>query len=314
MKVVTRRTGLSAELLRVWERRYSVVSPGRTQTGRRLYSDAEIERLHLLYKATLGGRSIGLIASLPNAELADLIRQDAGTQPMAVQRDSAPNEHEGRPFVIECVRAVARFDPSALDDALRRAAIALSATSFLRTVVAPVLAQVGNRCRDGRLHAVHGHLTAAVVKRVLERTREIAAPTRSVPRLLVATLRGQLHELGAILGATAATADGWSVTWLGADLPAEDVAEAAKLLRVRAVALGLAHPVGDLLLHDELRRLRERLPRTVALITGNETTSDDATLPDEIGTFRLADFEAWIAQLRAVAGKAPRRKPGRPGA
>src|SRR5512145_2979484 len=77
MRVVTRRTGLSAEILRVWERRYRVVTPARTQTGRRLYSDAEIERLHLLHRATLGGRSIGLVAALPTPALAKLVRQDA---------------------------------------------------------------------------------------------------------------------------------------------------------------------------------------------------------------------------------------------
>ncbi|NUQ13196.1 MAG: MerR family transcriptional regulator, partial [Gemmatimonadaceae bacterium] len=77
MRVVCRRTGLSAELLRVWERRHQVVKPSRTQTGRRLYSDAEIERLALLYRATLGGRTIGHVAGLSNPALALLVRQDA---------------------------------------------------------------------------------------------------------------------------------------------------------------------------------------------------------------------------------------------
>ena len=53
MQVVTRRTGLSADLLRAWEKRYEVVKPARSPSGRRLYSDADVE-YHLKTLARLG--------------------------------------------------------------------------------------------------------------------------------------------------------------------------------------------------------------------------------------------------------------------
>lgn len=310
MKVVARRTGLGAELLRVWERRYGVVSPGRTQTGRRLYSDAEIERLHLLYRATLGGRSIGLIANLSNQALASLIRQDAGVQTAAAAPVAEPND-AGAPFVAESLDAIMRFDPAVLDAALRRASVALSTTTFVRSVLAPLLSRVAAE-RGGSLHPVHGHLTVTVVRRVLQRTIEMASTADTRMRLLVATVSGQEHELGSILGAAVAAADGWSVTWLGTGLPAEDIAEAAKLLRVHAVGLSLEHRAGDLAVRDELRRLRERLPSTVALLTGNMAAGEAGAVQDEITAFRLADFEAWIDQLRAAAVKARSRRRRRP--
>src|SRR5512145_2591390 len=77
MRVVTRRTGLSADMLRAWERRHEVVTPSRSANGRRLYSDTDIERLGLLYRATLAGRSIGQVAGLSTAQLAALVRKDA---------------------------------------------------------------------------------------------------------------------------------------------------------------------------------------------------------------------------------------------
>src|SRR5512139_3052140 len=98
MRVVTRRTGLSAELLRVWERRHRVVTPARTQTGRRLYSDSEIERLRLLYRATLGGRSIGSVAPLSTPALTELVRQDAAAEvvrPGEAGAARSPGEFEG---------------------------------------------------------------------------------------------------------------------------------------------------------------------------------------------------------------------------
>src|SRR5690606_3399979 len=70
---VAQRTGLSPDLLRVWERRYGVVDPARPQGGPRLYSDADILRLRLLRRLTEGGHSIGRIADLSVPELTRLL-------------------------------------------------------------------------------------------------------------------------------------------------------------------------------------------------------------------------------------------------
>ena len=70
VRLVALRTGLSAHVLRAWERRYAVVSPTRTEGGQRLYSDLDIERLLHLRRLTERGHAIGRIASLPLAELA----------------------------------------------------------------------------------------------------------------------------------------------------------------------------------------------------------------------------------------------------
>ena len=70
--VVSRRTGLKPDLIRAWERRYGAVAPGRSDTRRRFYSDADIARLQLLKRVVDTGRSIGQVANLSNEELESL--------------------------------------------------------------------------------------------------------------------------------------------------------------------------------------------------------------------------------------------------
>ena len=302
MRVVTRRTGLSAEILRVWERRYRVVTPARTQTGRRLYSDAEIERLHLLHRATLGGRNIGLIASLPDPALEELLRKDAEADLTRTTRATAGRGTVSFPadrFVTASLAALEALDPAALGAALRRASLALPVVAFLEEVVASFLDQVGTRWREGTLRPVHGHLAASVVRRVLERAT-VAAPA-GAPHLLLATVVGQAHELGAIMAGVAAAADGWAVTWLGASLPAADVADAATTLRARAVGLSLVSPTADPAVRDELRRLRALLPRTTVLLVGGAAAAGYGDILDEIGVAPLTDMNALITRLREVA-------------
>ena len=60
IKIVAQRTGLSSHVIRVWERRYDAVSPRRTETNRRLYSDGDIERLKLLGEATEIGHTLAV--------------------------------------------------------------------------------------------------------------------------------------------------------------------------------------------------------------------------------------------------------------
>ena len=63
--------------------------------------------------------------------------------------------------------------------------------------------------------------------------------------MVCATPNGQRHEIGALLGAVMAAAAGWRITFLGADLPVEEIAAAAVSLRADGVAISLVHPEDD---------------------------------------------------------------------
>src|SRR5207244_2166406 len=169
MRVVTRRTGLSADLLRAWERRYQLVTPSRSEGGHRLYSDADIEHLRLLYRATLAGRTIGQVAELPRDALVALVRQDAAADAAAERASGAPERAaphtppSAADYLGDCLRTVERLDATALEATLRRAAVALPAAAFLDTLVVPLLERVGTGWREGTLRPVHGHLASAVL-------------------------------------------------------------------------------------------------------------------------------------------------------
>ena len=77
---------------------------------------------------------------------------------------------------------------------------------------------------------------------MLDRVIESASSPLATPNLVVATPPGQIHEFGALVVAAAAAADGWRVTYLGTELPAEDIAEVAARMRARAVALSVVFP------------------------------------------------------------------------
>ena len=303
IKVVARRTGLTPHVLRMWEKRYGAVTPLRTPTNRRLYSDADIVRLVLLRKATLAGRNIGQIAHLPTNKLQALLDADEETsQPQSsmvgAKADASVSSH-----LNACLHAVEQLDAAALEAALLRAATVLGRITLIEHVIVPLIHQIGERWREGSLRVVHEHIASVTVRIALEGMRNISTVPAAAPRLVVTTPAGQLHELGALLVAATATTEGWRATYLGANLPAEEIAAATEKLQAQAAALSIVYPPDDPHLGSELYNLRRSLPTDVVLIVGGRAAAHYQAVLDPIGAIKLHDIPSLRATLETLRAR-----------
>lgn len=296
VRVVAQRTGLSSHVLRAWERRYGVVTPVRSEGGQRLYSDADIERLGLLRALTESGYSIGQLAQLPVEELHRLDRE----------KPAGPSEAATAAEGIRAAasRAIERFDGPGLRHALQSAAVGLGVPRFLDDVVAPLLTEIGEQWRGGRMTIAHEHLATAAVRQVLGWVRETAEGAGSAPMLIVATPPGQRHEGGAMLVAASAAAEGWRVTYLGADLPVREIADAVRRTRARAVALSLLHPSDDREMGGHLAALRDALPRDIPVLVGGSAAGAYAREVAAAGAEVVPDLPAFRRVLHSLAPSA----------
>jgi len=307
IQLVARLTGLSAHVIRIWEQRYRAVEPQRTATKRRLYSQRDIERLNLLRDLTQAGHSIGQVAQLPTDKLGQLVTASPHLQARAPR--AAAEAPKSVSFLEECVAAVKSLDAAALDDALKRGATALGYLGLLQRVVAPLTRTLGDLWRDGTLTAAHEHFASAAIRTFLGNFAKPFGAIDDAPVLVVATPAGQVHELGALLvGATAANL-GWQVTYLGASLPAAEIAGAAQQRRARAVALSLVYPEDDPRLEGELTLLRKSLPGEVKLLAGGRAMPAYREALEKVGVLpieNLAQLGATLDDLRKPARKAKR--------
>lgn len=304
MKVVALRTGLSPHVIRVWERRYRAVTPGRTGTRRRLYSEPEIERLKLLHLATGAGHSIGTIAHLDIEELRNLIGSGRTDDGPSLKKLRDNRQVIGRDFVERCLERIASLDRAGLETALQDGSLALGQQGTLLHVVAPLAEAMGALWQDGTIGVAHEHFASAVMRTFLGNMGRPFAPRESAPHLIVATPPGQLHELGALLVAAVAAVLGWQTTYLGACLSAPEIASAVRQKPARAVALSVVYPADDPQLGPELRQLRSLLPAHVALLVGGRAATGYQPVLDEIGAIRsdgpLTDFMDRLIELQSV--------------
>jgi len=304
IKVVALKTGLSPHLIRVWERRYGAVTPGRTDTQRRLYSEEEIERLKLLQRLTEAGHSIGSIANLELGELRGLLDSgDTDKGETLVGRRRGERQLTGRVFAERCLAAVTSLDQHAMETALQEASIALGQQGLLLHVVAPLAEEVGALWQDGTIGVAHEHFASAILRTLLGNLSRPFAPSETAPHIIVATPPGQLHELGALIVSAAASALGWQATYLGACLGAVEIASALKQKPARALALSVVYPADDPALATELRQIRALIPSDVALLVGGRAAAAHRPLLAELGAIYcggpLIEFMDRLQELRA---------------
>lgn len=265
--VVAQRTGLSRDILRAWERRYAAVEPGRTSGGQRLYSDAQVDRFRLLAAATKHGRSIKTVASLPTTELERLVAADEAHRPAPpAHADGALHADLAEALLVHAVA----LDGASLDRQLRRTIARCGIPAFLQEIVPTLMRRIGDEWQAGRLTIAHEHFaSAAVLTIILEAMRSVPeAP--AAPRLLVATPAGERHTLGAALAAAVAALDGWTIIYLGVDVPAAEIVAAALTSRADAVALSIVHTENPAAIIREVHAVRASLPDTISIITGGE--------------------------------------------
>jgi DNA-binding transcriptional MerR regulator/methylmalonyl-CoA mutase cobalamin-binding subunit len=294
IQVVSRLTGLSPHVIRLWEKRYAAVSPERTKRNRRHYSKEAVNRLQLLARATASGHEISLIARLGLDELRRLVNTETSAQSRVAPAGS--DNLPGRDVVeLESIdaalKATTSFDAAALLQVMEVAAVRFGWNGMLRRLLGPLAQSLGERWLRGELTAAHEHFATAVIRDFLARTSRPYAIDSSAPPAIVATPAGQLHELGAVMVSAAAANLGWRSIYLGASLPCTEIAGPALQQSAKAVLLSIVYPEDDPKLGDELRRLRHHLPASIEIIVGGRAAKAYDEVLREIGALRPVDWD-----------------------
>jgi len=232
MRVVSRLTGLSADTIRVWERRYGAVAPDRTDGNKRRYSGAHVRRLVLLRRATELGHSIGQVVELSDQELRRLIGESSPDIGSQVSLYAA--------IVEDYLKAIFEYDVRRAESILTRTAAILPPMTLTLEVIVPLMRRVGEAWNANQLRIAHEHIISGQLRSLLGTLMRHEQPASGSPRIIVATPPRHLHEFGAIIGAFMAAGRGFEPIYLGTHMPLEEIAEAAEQSGASLVLLSVA--------------------------------------------------------------------------
>jgi DNA-binding transcriptional MerR regulator len=256
---LSRRTGVSPELLRAWEQRYGLVRPTRSDGGFRLYSPQDEHRV-----ATMRSH---LERGLSAAEAARITLDEESTPAPAAELPALA-------LGASALRAALdRLDESAAHAAIDGLLSSFSLEAVLREVVMPYLRELGDRWERGEASVAQEHFASQVLRgRLLGLAR--GWDRGPGPRALLACMPGEQHDLGLIVFGLGLRDRGWRITFLGPDTPLDTLSDTATTLQPDAVVLSATTPDRFESGRDALRRLARAVPLWAA---GAGATPDVAT-------------------------------------
>jgi MerR family transcriptional regulator, light-induced transcriptional regulator len=238
---LSRRVGISPELLRAWENRYALVQPARSPGGLRLYSVEDEQRVRRMQERIAAGLSASEAARL--AKLGDAL---ATAEPGSLSEIERSLE-----------RSFEALDEPAAQAALDRLFGAFPLRPALAEVILPFLHRLGEQWAAAETSVAQEHFASSVIG---GRLRALGRGWGQGvgPRAVLACPPGEQHELGLLCFGLALRERGWRITYLGAETPLIDISEALGELSPVIVVLTAVTPQRFLGSADEIRDLAAR--------------------------------------------------------
>jgi MerR family transcriptional regulator, light-induced transcriptional regulator len=227
---LSRRTGVSIDVIRAWERRYGLLNPTRSDANFRMYSQDDVARLRLMQHY--------MKQQIPASRAAELVR-DAQTAPM----DANPGVPAAdiRKALNGLRDSLERFDDAPAERLLRRLVGVFTPGVVFRDVVLPYLRELGTRWECGEASVAQEHFASCFLEHwMFGFARRAARPGSR--RAVLACVPGEQHSLGLTAFGVVLKDLGWNVTFLGRDVPLEAVRRAADTVSADAVVLAAVLP------------------------------------------------------------------------
>lgn len=272
IQVVARRTGLTADVIRVWERRYSVVNPKRASNSRRLYTDEDVEKLNLLRRATSAGRRIGDVATLSIQELRTLVDTDesAASRIPVAKIEQRPSTGSVMEYFDDCLDAIQRLDSQNIYRVLSDASKSLGIIFLLEDLMRPLVSHIQDECRRGALRDTHYAIAIYSIRGFLSSLVMNESFADSEYKLICASPAGQVSDIAALRLAAASQSNGWQAIFLGMYGSVDEIIYAQRKSKAQLIAIGITRPADDPLFPNLLRRLRSELDSSIEIaVTGS---------------------------------------------
>jgi MerR family transcriptional regulator, light-induced transcriptional regulator len=298
---LSRRVGVTPDVLRAWERRYGLLRPQRSRSGQRLYTDADEERVRRMLDQMERGYSAAVAARLAVQAPPPPAPPGAATaaRPALVPAPAAaagPADLAG--LADELRDALYGLDEATAEGALDRLLAAFALDTVLRDVVLPFLHDLGEQWSRGTVTVGQEHFATAVIAgrlHALGRGWDAGVG----PRAVLACPPDERHELGLLCFALALRGRGWRVCYLGADTPAEAIAGVAAELDAELIVVAAVRAEPLVGAMDRLTALADDSRRVC--VGGRGTT---AALAAALGAEELPDDPIAAADLVSAARNA----------
>lgn len=253
-------SGIKAHTIRIWEKRYNLIEPERTDTNIRLYNDEQVRKLLNVSTLLSNGLKISKIAALSEKEMHLQVKQ--------LQQESGGHSIT-HSFINDLIASMLNFDEAAFEKTYSAAVTRLGMFESMLQVFYPFLHKTGMMWATGNAMPVQEHFASGIIRRKLQAATDgLLPPSRRNPSFLLLLPPDEWHEIGLMFSNYIIRAQGYPSIYLGQNVPFENVKQLYNYNKPTHVLLFLITRRPD----QEVKQLRQLMglpPQTNLLLAGN---------------------------------------------
>ena len=244
---VAKLTGLSKDVIRIWERRYGLVKPSRSSNRYREYNDEEVALLRFVKGQMEQGATIGALAAEGHDHL--IARMRIATPASA--EEQKPHER----LLDDLMRSLDPLDKAGFERRLNGAVAVIPFEEAIQRILLPLQRRIGELWHQARSNTAVEHYVTKIVQQKLFSVMNQLPVNESGPRILIACPEGETHEIGAQAVAYIAATKGCHVYYLGPNLPSSDLVTFCKTITPDLVLLSLTEVKPEATVIQQLKEL-----------------------------------------------------------
>ncbi len=268
IKDLERISGIKAHTIRIWEKRYGIVRPQRTESNIRFYCDTEVKKLMNIAILLSHGYKISRLAGLDADELSKKV----------LEVSMVSNGHD---FQVESlVMAMIEMDESKFEKILNQSIIKEGFENTVFHLLYPFFERIGVLWQAGSINPAHEHFITNLVKqKIYVAIDSIPVPSgHEVKKFLLFLPEWDLHELGLLVYNYILKSRGFKVIYLGANVPEEDVYTVSEYLKPDYFLTAFANAVEKEKISSYINRIASRFPASTLFVTGHQIQQITGTL------------------------------------
>jgi len=210
-----RLTGIKAHTIRIWEKRYGLITPGRTDTNRRFYDDHQVRKLLNVTTLMSYGHKISKIAALSDEQISEAVEKGATGNDYA---------HVYAGYVNDMVTSMLAYDENGFERVFSAAALRLGLHDTMLRVVYPFLNKVGVLWSINKAAPVQEHFASCIIRRKMMAVLDGMLPSQSPQKTFLLFLPGgEWHEIGLLFADYILRKKGCHTVYLGQNVPLQNV-------------------------------------------------------------------------------------------
>lgn len=269
IKDLERLSGVKAHTIRIWEKRYEIIKPKRTNTNIRLYDDEDLKRLLNIAILKDHGFKISEIASFSNDKLSEKVLSFA----------SNPKHHSTQ--VNNLILSMIELDDRKFDKILTNSTVKIGFEETIMYVIYPFLEKIGVLWQIGSINAAQEHFVTNLLRQklIVAIDGQLPGANPDAKRFLLFLPEKEYHEIGLLFYAYLVRKNGHKIIYLGQSVPFQDVIEVANLKKPHAIVTSVTAAFDEKTMEQFLHDMQSHFSSQDIYFTGLQARNCKMKLP-----------------------------------